>query len=133
MAALSRPTQRQQPADNPMGSDNRNRRLNTGLGCQLPGSQHRRPLDETGEREPHQPSRATGGFPGTEGVYTEGKPNSKMDNVMAIAYVNKMGGTHSSTISDLVIEIWKWCIARSIRIHAEHLPGKDNVRAGPLP
>ena len=53
----------------------------------------------------------------------------RMDNVTAIAHVNKMGGTHSPTMSRLAIEIWKWCIARSIRIHAEHLPGKENVRA----
>lgn len=53
----------------------------------------------------------------------------RMDNVTAIAYVNKMGGTHSQAMSMLAIRIWKWCIAKSIRIHAEHLPGKENIRA----
>lgn len=53
----------------------------------------------------------------------------RMDNVTAIAYVNKMGGTHSPMMSALAIEIWKWCIARGIRIHAEHLPGKENIQA----
>lgn len=53
----------------------------------------------------------------------------RMDNVTTIAYVNKMGGTHSSAMSDLAIEIWKWCIEKSIRIHAQHLPGKENVLA----
>lgn len=47
----------------------------------------------------------------------------------AIAYVNKMGETHSSVMSNLAVKIWKWCITRSIRIHAEHLPGKENVQA----
>ena len=53
----------------------------------------------------------------------------RIDNVTAMAYVNKMGGTHSSSLSNLAVEVWKWCIATSIRIHAEHLPGKEHVQA----
>lgn len=48
----------------------------------------------------------------------------RMDNVTVFAYVNNMGGTHSPAMSSLAIEIWKWCIARSIRIRAEHVPEK---------
>ena len=50
----------------------------------------------------------------------------QMDNVTAIALLNRMGGTHSQSLSRLVVQIWDWCIERNI-LHAEHLPGKQNV------
>lgn len=53
----------------------------------------------------------------------------QMDNVTAIAFINQMGGTHSTLLSSLAVEIWEWCLARVITIHAEHLPGKLNTRA----
>ena len=53
----------------------------------------------------------------------------RMDNVTSIAFINRMGGTHSTALSDLAVAIWKWCLEREITIHAEHLPGKLNVRA----
>ena len=53
----------------------------------------------------------------------------RLDNVTAIAYLNKMGGTHSRLLSKLALEIWNWCIDRKIIIHAEHLLGRFNVRA----
>ena len=53
----------------------------------------------------------------------------RLDNVTAIAFLNKMGGTHSRLLSSLALEIWNWCIDRRIVIHAEHLPGRFNVRA----
>ena len=52
-----------------------------------------------------------------------------LDNVTAIAFINRMGGTHSICLSDLAVEIWDWCIQRNVTIHAEHLPGVENVRA----
>ena len=53
----------------------------------------------------------------------------RLDNVTAIAFLNRMGGTHSQSLSRLAVQIWDWCIERNITIHAEHLPGKQNVRA----
>ena len=53
----------------------------------------------------------------------------RIDNVTAIAFVNKMGGPHSTPLSNLAVEMWKWCCNRTIFVHAEHLPGKENVRA----
>lgn len=53
----------------------------------------------------------------------------QLDNVAAIAFINKMGGTHSRELSNLAVNIWKWCIQRNIFIHAEHLPGTENVQA----
>ena len=53
----------------------------------------------------------------------------QMDNVTAIAFVNKMGGPHSTPLSNLAVKMWKWCYNRAIFVHAEHFPGKENVRA----
>ena len=50
-----------------------------------------------------------------------------LDNITAIAFINRMGGTHSQILSELVLEIWKWCLERGITIHAEHLPGSENI------
>ena len=32
-----------------------------------------------------------------------------LDSVTAIAFLNRMGGTHSIPLSDLAVEIWNWC------------------------
>lgn len=53
----------------------------------------------------------------------------RLDNVTAIAFINRMGGTHSRLLSDLAVKIWNWSIERGITIHAEHLPGRYNIRA----
>lgn len=53
----------------------------------------------------------------------------RIDNVTAIAFLNRMGGTHSMQLSELAVQIWRWCLERNIFIHAEHLPGRENVRA----
>lgn len=51
-----------------------------------------------------------------------------MDNITTIAFLNKMGGNYSYALSDLAKEIWMWCIERKVTIHAEHLPGSENIR-----
>ena len=51
-----------------------------------------------------------------------------LDNITALVFMNRMGGTHSAHISDLAVEIRNWCICRNIMIHAAHLPGLENVR-----
>ena len=53
----------------------------------------------------------------------------RLDNITAISFINRMGGTHSKTLSELATEIWNWCIERQIMIHAEHLPGVENIQA----
>ena len=40
-----------------------------------------------------------------------------------------MGSTHSQELSNLAVRILELCIEKEIVIHAEHLPGKENVRA----
>ena len=53
----------------------------------------------------------------------------RLDNITAIAFLNRMGGTHSPLLSRLAVEIWNCCIERNLTIHAEHLPGIENVWA----
>ena len=53
----------------------------------------------------------------------------RIDNITAIAFLNRMGGPHSRLLSDLAGEVWGWCIESDITIHAEHLPGKENIQA----
>ncbi len=52
-----------------------------------------------------------------------------MDNLSAVAYINKMGGTHSKTLAKLAIDLWNWCLDHKIHMSAEHLPGVLNLRA----
>lgn len=52
-----------------------------------------------------------------------------MDNSTAVAYLNKRGGTKSSTLAQLAVEIWTFCLSHNIWITARHLPGVLNVEA----
>ena len=52
-----------------------------------------------------------------------------MDNTSAVAYINKMGGTHSQTLANLVVALWNWRLKHQIHVSAEHLPAVLNLRA----
>ena len=52
-----------------------------------------------------------------------------MDNTAAVAYINKMGGTHSQVLSNLAVQLWEWRLQNNLQISAQHLPGHLNVRA----
>ena len=52
-----------------------------------------------------------------------------MDNTAAVAYINKMGGTHSQFLSNLAVQLWEWRLQNNLQISAQHLPGHLNVRA----
>ena len=52
-----------------------------------------------------------------------------LDNRTAIALINKKGSPHSKPLSDLAVQLWEWCLAKSITVRAEHIPGVENVRA----
>ena len=51
------------------------------------------------------------------------------DNFSVVAYVNHQGGTTSSRLCDLALELWDFCVARNISISACHVPGVCNNRA----
>ena len=53
----------------------------------------------------------------------------KLDNVTAVTYINKLGGTHSQPLCQLALTVWEWCLQRNVFLVAEHLPGKDNIVA----
>ena len=53
----------------------------------------------------------------------------RIDNTIAVAHINKMGGTHSWHLCQLTIKVWNWCLDRRITISAEHLPGSLNQLA----
>ena len=53
----------------------------------------------------------------------------RSDNSTVVAYVNHLGGTKSRILSDIVRELWQWCLDRGTTITAQHLPGLENVRA----
>ena len=52
-----------------------------------------------------------------------------MDNTVAISYISQKGGTHSTQLCQLALDLWSWCMDRDITVHAEHLPGKLKVIA----
>jgi len=54
------------------------------------------------------------------------------DNTTAVSYVNKFGGSHSSQLNSISIEIWDWCIARNLNLQAVHVAGSDNLLADSL-
>jgi len=51
------------------------------------------------------------------------------DNMTALSYLVKMGGTKSLVLTQLSKELWEFILAQGITITAEHLPGKLNVEA----
>ena len=53
----------------------------------------------------------------------------RMDNTSAVAYVNKLGGTHSLILSNLAVTLWEWALSRGMILSAEHLPGSLNITA----
>jgi hypothetical protein len=53
----------------------------------------------------------------------------QLDNTTAIAYLNNMGGTKSTELNGLAIQIWEWCIQKSMWVSAVHIAGKLNCDA----
>ena len=52
-----------------------------------------------------------------------------MDNVTAVTYINKMGGTHSPILSLLAKNLWDWCLSHNVLIKPQYIPGIQNVLA----
>ena len=44
-----------------------------------------------------------------------------MDNISAVTYINKMGGTHSSMLSYLAKNLWDWCRTHNISVTAQNV------------
>ena len=56
----------------------------------------------------------------------------RTDSSTVVAYVNNQGGTASAHLCRLSLELWDFCISRSIGISAVHIPGVSNTKADRL-
>ena len=54
------------------------------------------------------------------------------DNTTEVFYINKQGGTHSTSLLRLVVDLFKWLQAQDIILRARHIPGCLNVIADRL-
>ena len=52
-----------------------------------------------------------------------------MDNVTALTFINKMGGTKNRVLASLSRELWQWCLQTQIAVSAAHISGILNVNA----
>ena len=59
-----------------------------------------------------------------------GQGYQKMDNTIAVVYINRRGGTASTVLSDLARDLWLWYTERHILIQVQHLSGSMNSMAG---
>ena len=53
----------------------------------------------------------------------------QVDNIVALTYLMKMGGTQNLRMVELAEEIWKYLLKWGITITAEYLPSKLNLTA----
>ena len=53
----------------------------------------------------------------------------RMDNTSTVAYVNRLGGTHSLVLANLALALWEWALNRNIFLSAKHLSGCLNATA----
>ena len=53
----------------------------------------------------------------------------RVDNQVAIAYVNKFGGCHCSKLLSIARDIWKWAEERNIWLFASYIASSDNYEA----
>ena len=56
----------------------------------------------------------------------------EMDNIPAIAYIAKKGGTKNIKMSHIAQEIWQWCRSMQIILTPVHIPGVNNQIADHL-
>ena len=93
-------TERTQPADPTVGHGVGIGRIKGRMGSQLPGSEYRRSMDSGRTEASHQLPGALGSVSSTEPFVRDCHSVAillRIDNVTAIAFVNKMGGPHSTT------------------------------------
>lgn len=53
----------------------------------------------------------------------------RIDNTVAISYINRMGGIQYTHLNDIARRIWKWCEERQLYVFASYIKSKDNVEA----
>lgn len=50
----------------------------------------------------------------------------RVDNLTALAYINKMGGTRHQNLHNIAKALWSWCMERDIWVFAEYVASKEN-------
>lgn len=62
--------------------------------------------------------------------FASSKSNSqillRIDNLTALAYINKMGGIKHKDLHELTKELWEWCRTKEIWVFAEYVASKNN-------
>ena len=53
----------------------------------------------------------------------------RVDNMVAVAYLNHQGGTHSPRLSAVAQDVWNLALSEGILLEAQHIPGVENVDA----
>ena len=56
----------------------------------------------------------------------------KSDNSTTVSYINHLGGVRSPAISELIIDLYNYCLDRNLTIKASFLRGRLNIRADAL-
>ena len=54
------------------------------------------------------------------------------DSSTVVAYINNQGGTASPRLCNMALELWDFCVSRSVKISAVHVAGVSNTRADRL-
>ena len=54
------------------------------------------------------------------------------DSTTAVAYINRQGGTHSSSLCHVAWVLWMLCLRNNILLRASHIAGKENLLADAL-
>ena len=49
-----------------------------------------------------------------------------IDSKTAVAYINKLGGTHSHRLTSLALEMWNFAADRKLTLSAVYVPGEEN-------
>ena len=53
----------------------------------------------------------------------------RVDNTVAVAYLNHQGGTHSRRLSEVAQAVWDLALDNGMMLEAQHIPGLENVEA----
>lgn len=53
----------------------------------------------------------------------------RIDNTVAISYINRMGGIRFPKLNDIARKIWQWCESKNIYLFASYINTKDNYHA----
>ena len=105
--------------------------LQDGLGSVLQWRFHGRLLVSGRENSSHQCTRIDAAIFGVQASCKDRKVTSvllKSDNATVVTHVNKMGGTKSPLLTQLVKDIWHWYLQQHIHLRSQHLPGRLNFR-----